>query len=133
MSGAEQHAQPSPPAGTPPARMRWVRLVALACFGAGIAVGLAVPRVLEAFRPASSDSIDPDQRYIQFLTKECDLSAEQVRSLRMIIRADAADSREALRREEEKPPRLVKVQARTEARIHALLNDEQRSLFERLR
>ncbi len=61
----------------------WVLTVAMTCFGAGIAVGLVVPDVVEAV--SAEESWDADEEFIVRFREEYDLTTEQVKQLRMIL------------------------------------------------
>jgi hypothetical protein len=106
----------------------------MTCFGAGIAVGLVVPDVVEAL--SVDESQDADEEFIERFTEEYDLTSEQVGLLSMIL---------ASREEEEMrqfssfghlnlPPelqrRLEGVNKRADDRIQQILNEEQRKLYQ---
>lgn len=110
--------------------LRWLKSVAFACFAAGIAVGLAVPKIYDAVR-GPAETIDPDERYVRYVTEHYELTPAQVRSLRMVLAVDAAEHRDLMRRAkpEEMPPGVAKLRTRTDDRIRVLLTDEQREKF----
>ncbi|MCA8943508.1 MAG: hypothetical protein KDB80_13170 [Planctomycetes bacterium] len=112
---------------------RWVRWIAVACFGAGICVGLAIPSVVRAFR-AETESLDPDERYARALEARYELTPEQMRALRMVLAARLAESRELIldpgrKNSEDLLAERSRVFNRADERIYALLTDEQRARY----
>lgn len=119
-------------AGVPQAN-RWIGWVALACFAAGICIGLAVPVVVDAVR-SETESLDPDERYARQLKGLYDLSPTQMRALRMVLAARLAEAKELIlnpgtKNEEDLEAERSRVFNRADERIYALLTDEQRARY----
>lgn len=114
-----------------PHELRWVRWVAASAFAAGIAVGLAIPVAVQAMSPRPAP-FGPDEVYVGQLAELYGLSSSQVRTLRMILATEIAETTEILRRQPENlPPEVRKVRRRTDERIRAMLSEEQRAAYER--
>lgn len=112
---------------------RWVRWVAVACFAAGVSVGLASPAVVAALRP-EPEILDPDERYARTLEQRYDLTPSQMRALRMVLAARLAESRELILDPDRNNPEDLlaersRVFNRADERIYALLTDEQRDRY----
>ncbi len=115
----------------------WVLTVALSCFGAGLAVGLVAPGVVEAV--SSGKSWSADEEFVQALVEELDLKPNQVETLRLILAA----------REQEKNQHISEFSSsgrlptglqnllddagkRADRRIQSILDKDQRERFQKL-
>lgn len=113
----------------PGATLRWVRGVALACFCAGVLVGLAVPGVVDAVR-GPVQTADPDEQYVRDFAAKYGLDKAQIRTLRMILADDLASTTAIIRAKPETlPPEVLKLRRRTDERIRVMLSDEQRAQY----
>lgn len=114
----------------------WILATAFGTFAAGMSVGLAIPRVEAAMRESSSGS-DAEAAYVRTFAERYDLDGRQQRSLGLVLlsgrteelavlgEADASQLPQAIR------SRLLEVRSRTEQRIRALLDAEQRARYDR--
>lgn len=118
---------------------RWLLMIAIGWFGAGIAVGLAGPKALELLRPAGAEN-DPDEDYVRRMSEEYQLSHEQQDLLRLVRSAQVREQRaiyERVARDDwEQLPRGMASQLRmtnqkAEQRVEALLTTVQRERFVR--
>jgi hypothetical protein len=114
-----------------PARS-WILGAALGCFAAGLAVGLTVPRALAG----DSEAVSPEVDYVRELADTYSLTAEQQRSIRLVLQS-ARKEEMAVRRSIEVnqlPPqiqsRLLAVRSHAEQRIRAVLDADQRVRYD---
>jgi hypothetical protein len=106
----------------------WIRAVAAICFAAGMACGLALPRIVDLVR-GPRGPIDPDEVFVRELANRYDLSSDQVRSLRMILAAEWMKTKEIIR--DKPPPEAAPLRRLTDQRIEALLSAEQCEKYQR--
>ncbi len=114
----------------------WILAAAFGTFAAGMSVGLAIPRVEAAIRDRSSD-LDVEADYARDFAARYGLSNQQERSLGMVLlssrneeltilgQTDASQLPDGIRN------RLLESRSRTERRIRALLDDDQRARYDR--
>jgi hypothetical protein len=115
---------------------RWILLVALGSFCAGMVSGLALPR-LTAW--ASSDAVgdSPEQAFARELAHRYGLTRDQERSVCLVLLGERQREYEIFRSAEttQLPPQLMQellaARSRTEQRIRAVLDDEQRVRYDR--
>ena len=63
----------------------WLLLVAMSCFGAGVAVGLVAPDVVNA---VSAETVwDADEHFVREYIEKLGLTPEQADTMRMILAA----------------------------------------------
>ena len=112
----------------------WVLTVAMTCFGAGIAVGLVVPDVVEAV--SAEESQDADEEFILRWRQEYDLTPEQVEMLRMILTdREEEEMRHIssfgfLKLPQDLRTRLTRVRTKADERIKVMLNESQRMQYQ---
>ena len=122
--------------GEAPARAprlgRWVVGAAAAAFAAGLAVGLALPRVADAV--ATPPRADADERYVRDLGDRYDLSAAQTELIRMVLEAREGERMRLLLGDTGRLPEQIQIELgsvdlRANERIKYVLTDEQRERF----
>lgn len=111
----------------------WMLATALACFGAGIATGTAVPRIITAKQVSHRDN--PDELWIQNLVEHLSLSQDQLRLLRKVHLAFRKDTYDMAIRLQSQWPAEMQSQLQTfhrkkALRVRALLTPEQRERFD---
>lgn len=114
----------------------WILAAGLGTFAAGMSVGIAIPRVAAA----CDDPAGPRQAELEYarnLSRTYELSSKQQRSLGMVLQSSSREEA-AVRAEVEYSQlpaevqrRLLLVRSRTEKRIRALLDDDQRARYDR--
>ena len=88
----------------------WLIRTALACFAAGLAVGLAIPVATAAFTTPEPQG---DERYVQQMAETYRLRPSQVRLLRAIMAEKAARDRDLWRTFADKLPAEMRSQRKT--------------------
>lgn len=112
----------------------WIAAAVVGGFAAGLNLGLVAPDLLAATDAAAAGE---DEEYVHDMVRDYGLSAAQERSLRLVLRR-ADDERNAAYRSfalAELPPAIVSairdVNGRLEQRIRAVLDEGQRSRYDR--
>ena len=113
----------------------WMLTIAFACFGAGIATGTAVPRVIATGQAHHQDN--PDEPYVQDLAKRLNLDQDQLRLLRKVHLAFRKDTYDMAIRLQSKWPAEMRSQLQTfnrkkALRVRALLTPEQRERYDQI-
>lgn len=110
----------------------WILGAALGSFAAGMSCGLVVPKVFAGEATAAT----PDDAYVRDLAERYGLSRAQERTLRLVLRTGRDDEfaiYEHVETEQLPDPirrEVLRIRSRTEQRIRALLDDEQRARFD---
>lgn len=118
----------------------WILAAAFGTFAAGMSVGLAIPRVEAAMRDGSATTDGDNARdaeYARDFAARYDLNGQQQRSFGMVLlsgrneqlailgQTDISQLPDPIRN------RLLEARRRTERRVRALLDDEQRARYDR--
>lgn len=111
----------------------WVVGVAISCFVAGVAIGLAMPRIRSAFA-ATNDAVPGHYHVVRWLVEHYDLSADQARKVEMVYSRWDAERRAILDRNVHQLPLpvisdLAKAKDLREQRVMAVLDEEQLQQF----
>ncbi|MCK5945366.1 MAG: hypothetical protein KAI24_25475 [Planctomycetes bacterium] len=110
----------------------WILAVALACFVAGLVAGFALPEMMASGRPSASP-----EAYARKLADDYDLTAEQYKSLLMVLQEGERRELEILKNANwsQLPPALrsarLEANRKTEQRIRFVLDERQRALYDR--
>lgn len=110
----------------------WILGAALGSFAAGMNVGLLVPKVLAS----GTDVPAPESEYVRDLAAKYALTSDQERRIRLVLQGGRNEEINVLSSTEatQLPPpihnRLLAVRSRTEQRIRAVLDDEQRARYD---
>lgn len=88
----------------------WLLRTALACFAAGLAVGLAIPVAVAAFATPETQG---DERYVEQMAKTYQLRPGQVRLLRAIMAEKTARDQDLWRTFADKLPPEMRSQRKT--------------------
>ena len=110
----------------------WILGAALGSFAAGMNVGLLVPRVLAG----GTEVPAPESEYVRDLVAKYALTSDQERRIRLVLQGGRNEEINVLSSTEatQLPPpihnRLLAVRSRTEQRIRAVLDDEQRARYD---
>jgi len=111
----------------------WILAVTLGSFGTGMVAGMLIPEMVASEQAPEASFED----YLRQMVDRYDLDAAQQRQLRMVLVADERAEAEILRNAEwsELSEALnserLRSKRRTEERIRAVLDDQQRALYDR--
>jgi hypothetical protein len=114
----------------------WILAAALGCFAAGMTVGLVAPGVVDALAGPGPEP-DPDVQYVRRIAADFGLSAQQERSLSLVVQARRQDQLDLLKKTDfDLLPDVLKnqlktVRRKTDERIRYVLTPEQRERYDR--
>jgi hypothetical protein len=100
-----------------------------------MSTGLAFPSLIEAIR-SNEAGVDPDEAWARKFAADFGLTKSQQRQLRMVVRQRRDEEFDVFRSAGPELPaamqaQLSAAQRREQLRVRALLNDEQRSRYDR--
>jgi hypothetical protein len=114
----------------------WILGATLGSFAAGMNVGLVLPKVFAADSWSTNGAPPAEAEYVRDLVARYGLSAAQERSLRFVLLSDREEQIAVYSRSElsQLPPairnQVLLVRSRTEQRIRAVLDADQRARFD---
>lgn len=114
----------------------WILAAALGCFAAGMTVGFVAPGVVDALAGPGSEP-HPDVHYVRKMAADFGLSAQQERSLAMVVQArrqaqlDVFEKADFDLLPEVLQSQIKTVRRQTDERIRHVLTKEQRERYDR--
>lgn len=114
----------------------WILGAALGSFGAGMNVGLLIPKLAAGDEALLPDHLRHDLNYVERMVGSYGLSAEQARTLRQVLQAMRDEELKVLREADTAQlPRalqskLLAARDRAEQRLRAVLTPQQRHRYD---
>jgi hypothetical protein len=114
----------------------WILAAALGCFAAGMITGLVAPGLVDALAGPGPEP-HPDVQYVRKMASDFGLSAQQERSLAMVVQARREAQLDVFEKADfDLLPEVLKnqlktVRRQTDERIRHVLNREQRERYDR--
>ncbi len=110
----------------------WIAAAGLAALCAGLALGWAIPRAIDAWLPEDPDG--SNAATLKYMAENYGLTREQRRQIRMVLEARDREMLKEYRKHVENLPATLKTQIMdtrrlADERIYAVLSDSQREQY----